>query len=177
VPGNGPGQGHGRERQARYRGGKPLAPDQRGGSSATEQGREGGDDGARREDRAARPRESTMQIVVSWFSGLLLLCVAGFLVWEGTRPQVPAEFAATLGEVRESGDRFYLPLEIRNMGSESVQGLAVSLELRDGERVVERATATVDWLPEGSSRHVVLILDEDPRSFRRVVGFEGYQLP
>jgi uncharacterized protein (TIGR02588 family) len=118
-----------------------------------------------------------MQIVVSWLSGLLLLGAAGYLVWEGTRPHVPPEFAAKLGEVRESGERFYLPLVIRNTGSESVQGLAVSLELRDAERVVERATTTVDWLPEGSSRRVVLILDEDPRAFRPVVGFEGYQVP
>jgi uncharacterized protein (TIGR02588 family) len=118
-----------------------------------------------------------MQIVVSWFSGLLLLCVAGYLVWEGTRPHVPPEFSATQGEVWVSGERFYLPVEIRNSGGESVQGLAVSLELLDGATVVERATTTLDWLPEGSSRRVVLILDQDPRRFRPVVGFEGYQLP
>jgi uncharacterized protein (TIGR02588 family) len=118
-----------------------------------------------------------MQIVVSWFSGLLLLSVAGYLVWEGTRTQLPAEFSAALGPVRESGERFYLPLRISNYGGESVQGLAVSLELRDGGSIVERVTTTVDWLPEGSSRRVVLILDEDPRRFRPVVGFEGYQLP
>jgi uncharacterized protein (TIGR02588 family) len=127
--------------------------------------------------RRRRVRESRLQIVVSWLAGLLLLGVVGYLVWEGTRTGVPAAFEARIEPVRESEDLYYLPLTVTNTGGESVQGLGVSLELFDGDTIVERSSATIDWLPEGSSRQVVVILDRDPRRYRPVVGFEGYQVP
>lgn len=141
---------------------------------------QGNSTGAEREQGKGGPlsRESKVQIAVTWLSGLLLLAAAGYLVWEGMRTPAPAEFRAELGPVREADGRYYLPLLVRNVGDESVQGLGVSIELVDEDQsVVDSSAATVDWLPEGSSRGIVLIFHEDPGRYRSQVRFAGYQVP
>lgn len=127
--------------------------------------------------RANAPRESTLQIVITWLSGLLLLAACGYLVWEGMQPTEQASFSAEIESVEEAAGHYYLRLAITNEGGESVQGLGVTVGLRRGSEPVERANATVDWLPEGSKRSLVLIFEQDPGSFDVVVGFEGYQIP
>jgi uncharacterized protein (TIGR02588 family) len=122
-------------------------------------------------------RESRLQILVTWLSGLLLLSVVGYLVWEGSRPPVDAQFQARIGTVREVDENYYLAISVTNTGGLSVQSLGVSLELREGTQVVDRAGTVLDWLPEGSTRTLVLILEEDPREHRTVVSFDGYQVP
>lgn len=121
--------------------------------------------------------ESTLQIVVTWLSGLLLLTIVGYLVWEGTRAPSPADFSYQTEAIREATGSFHVPLLVINRGGESVQGLVVSLELVDGESVVERSSVTLDWLPEGSKRRVVLVFEQDPRLHQMKVGFDGYQVP
>ena len=129
------------------------------------------------EQNHQRPRETRVQIVVTWVSGLLLLAVVGYLVWEGTRPFTPAGFSAVIEEVRELEESYFVRLEVSNEGGQSVQGLAVVLELREGGEVVETAEGILDWLPESSSRELVLIVERDPRLFPPEVTFESYQIP
>ncbi|MEX2541457.1 MAG: FxLYD domain-containing protein [Trueperaceae bacterium] len=148
-----------------------VEPDDRQGRDNVVEGRE-------RRNGGPLSRESKVQIAVTWLSGLLLLAAAGYLVWEGTRTPAPTEFSGELGAVREAGGRYYLPLLVRNHGDESVQTLGVSVDLLDeDESLVDTSATTVDWLPEGSSRSVVLILDEDPGRYRPEVRFGGYQVP
>ena len=141
--------------------------------------RRAGDDtaAAARERKPDVPRESWLQIAVTWVSGLLLLTVAIYLVWEGTRPFTPASFSADVREVREFEGSHFVRLEVSNVGGQSVQGLGVVLELRRGEEVVERASGVLDWLPEGSSRQLVLIVERDPQQFTPVVTYDAYQVP
>jgi uncharacterized protein (TIGR02588 family) len=122
-------------------------------------------------------QESTLQIVVTWLSALLLLAVVSYLVWEGTRPPEDARFEGGIEAVREVGGRFHAAVSVANDGGRSVQSLGVALELRSGDQVVERAGAVLDWLPEGSTRRLVLILEHDPSVYESELLFEGYLVP
>lgn len=118
-----------------------------------------------------------LEIVVTTLSALLLLAASALLVWEGTRPYRPARFESRVEQVRVVDGRHYLRITVENSGRESVQGLGVRLELKSGDEVVDSASAVLDWLPEGSSRSVVLILEHDPALYEQVFRFEGYQVP
>lgn len=114
---------------------------------------------------------------MTWASGLLLLAIVGYLVWEGTRPYTPASFQASVEEVRQLDGHYSVRLKVRNVGGQSVQGLAVVLELIGEGEPVESVSSVFDWLPEGSSRELVLIVENDPARYRTVVRFEGYLVP
>lgn len=135
-----------------------------------------GEGAANRPERTS-PRESRLQIAVTWASGLLLLAIVGYLVWEGTRPYTPASFRASVEQVRQVDGRYFVRLEVKNVGGQSVQGLGVRLELIGDGQPVEDVSSIVDWLPEGSSRELVLILENDPARYQTVVRFEGYLVP
>ena len=124
-----------------------------------------------------QPKETWLQIVVTWISGLLILSIVGYLVWEGTRPFAPAEFQATVEEARPVGDRYHVRLRVTNTGRQSVASLEVVLELREDDEVVESAAAVLDWLPERSSRDLVLIVPRNPSDYTAVVRYRGYQIP
>ncbi|HEX7004099.1 MAG TPA: hypothetical protein VF168_07920 [Trueperaceae bacterium] len=124
-----------------------------------------------------RPRETRLQIVVTWISSILLLSIVGYLVWEGTRPFTPAAFTARVAEIRQHADDYFVRLEVSNVGGQSVQGLTVVLELLDGETIVETAEGVLDWLPEDSTRDLVLILQHDPRSLSPDVSYDSYRIP
>ena len=124
-----------------------------------------------------QPKETWLQIVVTGISGLLILSIVGYLVWEGTRPFTPAEFQATVEEARAVGDRYHVRLRVTNTGGQSVASLEVVLELWEGDEVVESAAAVLDWVPERSSRDLVLIVPEDPGDYTPVVRYRGYQIP
>ncbi|MEX2536655.1 MAG: hypothetical protein WD273_13750 [Trueperaceae bacterium] len=125
----------------------------------------------------ARAQESSIQILVTWLSGLLLLTIVVYLVWEGTRPPLPASFTFAIETVHEANDYFHLRLSVANEGGESVQDLGVTLELYDGEELLETVSSVLDWLPERSTRELVLILEQDPSLYRTMVRFGGYQIP
>jgi uncharacterized protein (TIGR02588 family) len=122
-------------------------------------------------------QESTLQIVVTWLSALLLLAVVGYLTWEGTRPAEDARFEGGIEAVREVGGQFHAAVSVTNDGGRSVQSLGVALELRSADQIVERAGVVLDWLPEGSTRRMVLILEHDPRVYESELLFESYLVP
>lgn len=130
-----------------------------------------------RDDGSSQQGQTLLQIVVTWISGLLLLAVLGFLIWDGTRASAPAQFTTIMEPVRASGNRFYLPMKVENSGGESVQSLGLTVELLDGESVLESSSVTLDWLPEESTRSVVFVFEQDPENFRTRIEFEGYQVP
>jgi uncharacterized protein (TIGR02588 family) len=147
-----------------------------GSRNGTDQERQG-DAVEGRQDGGSKPAESRLQLLVTWLSGLLLLVAVGYLILEGMREYRPASFSHRFESVREAAGRYYLPLRVTNTGGESVQGLVISIELRSGPEVIETSTANLDWLPEGSTRRVVMVFEEDPAAYRPVVDYEGYQLP
>lgn len=131
----------------------------------------------RNEKGSEEQGQNLLQVVVTWISGILLLAVLGYLVWDGTRASSPAQFSTIIEPARSSGDHFYLPVSVDNIGGESVQGLGLTVELLEGESVLESSSVTLDWLPEGSTRRVVLVFERDPAGLRKRVRFGGYQVP
>lgn len=127
--------------------------------------------------RRNEPKGGFLQAGITILSGLLLLSAATYLVWEGTHATAPPNFDWQLETVQERSGRFYLRATLTNDGGESVQNLSVSIRLQDGQRTVERSETVVDWLPQGSSRRVVFILNNDPELHRTTVEFGAYSVP
>lgn len=141
--------------------------------SSEEEGRSQG------EGRSGRRREGSdpLETLVSLLSALLLLGAIGFLVWEGVSLTEPPTFEAETGAVWHSDGRYYLPLVVRNSGGESVQNLGLNVTLEEGARTVAQAETAIVWLPAHSQRRAVVIFDQDPKAYRIVTSFEGYEPP
>lgn len=95
-------------------------------------------------------------------STAILLGLAGFLIYEGVRPDppfIPVQATPLLKQVRRVDDRFVLPVEIYNPGRKTVSNLQVELRSATG---VE-ATITIDYLGQQTRRTVFALLDSDPR--------------
>lgn len=111
--------------------------------------------------------------------GLMLLasCVA-FLVYEGVNDgKAPGPLTATILEIIPAGESHIVTFDLHNSGSQTLSNLQVSGRLLDGEREIERATTTIDYLPGGSSQEGGFYFQRDPHLFELQITPEGYQKP
>ena len=100
-------------------------------------------------------------------SCLLIVGLAGFLVYEMARGNDPYNLARTA--VRANAARqveavFILPVDVENTGRRTLRDLEVELTYTPpGKQQPERATKTIDYLGEGSTQTLYFYLDHDPR--------------
>jgi uncharacterized protein (TIGR02588 family) len=120
--------------------------------------------------------------LIEWILGgigivLLGTCIA-FLVYEGVNDgEEPGEITTSVVETVSAGDRHVVTFRIHNSGSQTLSNLQVSARLLDGDREVERATTTLDYLPGGSTKEGGFYFNRDPRELRLEIRPEGYQKP
>jgi uncharacterized protein (TIGR02588 family) len=112
-------------------------------------------------------------------SALILLGIIGYLVYQAMRPAPPhvrVEARALVGRVERAGDRYVLPIELRNRGRRTVRQLRV--EVRHGRQGEEPETTEldVDYLGGGSTHEAYVYLEEDPRGLKVEVEPRQYQL-
>ena len=89
----------------------------------------------------------------------------------GSRP--PDVSVRAVRTLRTAGG-WLVEIEAANRGTETAAELEISGELSRGGRVLESATATVDYLPGGARRRAGLYFSEDPGTGElrlRPVGF------
>lgn len=118
-----------------------------------------------------------LERTVAWISALLLLSAMAYLVAEGLGGTEPARFEARPERIWPSGESYQVLLSVRNTGGTSVQNLRLTVELKEGDTTVAQTKTGLSWLPAGSSREAVAILDEDPNAYELEVSFDGYELP
>lgn len=137
--------------------------------------------GAQAKRSSTRKNEADTPFI-EWLIGgiglmLLLACLA-FLVYEGvTNGEKPGPITASVVDVIDTGERHVVMFKIENGGSQTLSNLHVAARLLDGEREVESARTTIDYLPGGSSQQGGFYFEHDPRTLRVEIRAEGYQKP
>ena len=129
-----------------------------------------------------RPREQSQEkqdkqavrargrLLAEWvslgISLLLILGVAGFLLYEALQPSppyVPAQARALVEETRPQDDRYIMPVEVHNGGERTLREIKIELEYTSPDGKRETRDATLDYLGERSRDRVYFYFDDDPR--------------
>jgi uncharacterized protein (TIGR02588 family) len=127
--------------------------------------------------KAERPPRTTAEWVTFAVSVGILLVVVGLIATQATgsdRPALPR--VAKTGPVEHRGDRFLVPVEIRNDGGATAEAVQVTAELTVGDEVVE-ADQTVEFLAQEEKAEVVFVFDRDPAAGQLDVRVTGFTVP
>ena len=135
-------------------------------SGPAEQGKQGGD------------KTPAAEWFVAGLGLVLVVAAVGFLLYQalavkGTPPDITLAIEAT-SEVQQG---YLVTVTVHNGGGETVAGLTVEGELKDGEEVLESDTATLDYVPAHSTRRVGFFFQENPADFDLTLRASGYQSP
>ncbi len=75
------------------------------------------------------------------------------------------------------GESFYVPYTVFNSGSEAISSAEIWIEVFDGERVVELAEITVQFLPLQGKQDGIFVTTRDPASHALRSRLESLQFP
>jgi uncharacterized protein (TIGR02588 family) len=108
---------------------------------------------------------------------LLAACVA-FLVYEGMNgDERPGSVSATVTDIAPAGDMYVVTFQLDNAGSQTLSNVSVTARLGDGNRDLETAQTTIDFLPGHSRQTGGFYFKNDPRKHELEIRPEGYQEP
>ena len=124
------------------------------------------------DDKPARAKRSSRRRLAEWtslgISLLLILGTTGYLVYQGLReeePFVPVVVEPQLGSARQLGERYILPIKIRNAGGHTLRDLKIEIELQPpGSPQPQVQDFILDYLGERSEQTIYISLDRDPRT-------------
>lgn len=124
------------------------------------------------------PGTSVLEWVVAGISCLLLITVLAYLTVVGIAgdqgtPEIVVEPVA----VSATGGGFVVEFSASNRSRESVSAVEIGGELRNGDAVVEEASATLDYIPQHSKRRGALIFRNDPNHYQMHLMARGYAEP
>jgi uncharacterized protein (TIGR02588 family) len=121
------------------------------------------------------PRKNFLEWTVFAIGLLLVLTVAGLLVWDAaTAEGGPPILRLELGVPQPADGRFLVPVAVRNLGAQSAEGVQIEVVL-DGPGGHEEAGYEVAFVPRRSERRGWVVFRSDPRGGRlegRVLGYE-----
>lgn len=123
---------------------------------------------------------TTAERITFWMSLAILVAVFGVAGWVTNRssndpPLVVVE--ANLDAMRESGDRFYVPITITNNGGLTAQDVIVTGELDTGEGQPEIAEVTITFLAGNESEEAELVFTANPNDGDLTVGPTSFIYP
>lgn len=130
-------------------------------------------------DNGQKTTSNWLELLAMWFSIILILAAAGFLVYEGVRPSSPASFRITTEPVRDAEGVHYVPLVVSNTGGQSAHSLRLEVRLDEkaGGKPVEKSQLNVQWVPAGSERRATAAFEHDPAKYDLRVRVQGYEQP
>lgn len=123
-----------------------------------------GTDGSRH-----RPARRTAEWVSLGISALLILSIAAYLLWEGVTAQqtaVPVDVKVRPDRTQQAGERYVLPVEVRNNGQVTLRDLRIVVELAGADAGADAGPREIDidYLGQRSGQTLYLYFDRDPRS-------------
>ena len=129
------------------------------------------------------PRDTgrtTAEKITTAVSILLIAILAGAIIYEGyaSGHDEPAILQVTVmsDQIDERDGNFYIPVEIHNDGDQTVEEIAVGIELLDGETVVDEAETVIATLGEDETIVAVLVVTDDPTGLTIEAGVVTYQI-
>jgi uncharacterized protein (TIGR02588 family) len=133
------------------------------------------------EDRGPEERRgrSPAELVAFAISVILIVAVVGLTAYlsraKGDNPPV-IDAAPRTGEVRHEDDSYYLPIDVTNRGSETVEAVLVQAELNGGGEA-QTAELTIDFLASGETAEGTMVFATDPRTGELTVGAVSFLPP
>jgi uncharacterized protein (TIGR02588 family) len=90
-----------------------------------------------------------VQWTIASISVALVLAVFAYLGWQALfRPDIPPRITVETGEI----DQHRVTFSAHNAGTRAAASVQIEGELLAGDSVIERATATLDYLPANATR-------------------------
>jgi len=124
-----------------------------------------------------RPARSAAEWVTFAVSVLILLVLVGLIATEAGEPDRPAlPRVVETGPVERHGERFLVPVKIRNEGGATAESVQIVAELTIGAEVTE-ADQTVEFLARDETAEVAFVFDEDPATGTLDVRVAGFTVP
>ena len=124
-----------------------------------------------------RQARTPAEWVTFGISVAILLVVVGLIATQAGGSDSPAlPRVLKKGPVEHRGDRFLVPVEIRNDGGGTAETVQVTAELTIGEETIE-ADQTVEFLAHGERAEVTFVFEQDPASGELVIRVSGYTVP
>jgi uncharacterized protein (TIGR02588 family) len=110
-------------------------------------------------------------------SALLVLAVVSVLVWDAAHPDRPPALEASAGTPHPVGNRWHVPINVRNGGDVAVQDIAVSVTLEHPDTTVRDIDIHIDWLPGRSEREIDAVFAVDPSRGRLSAAVQSFDEP
>lgn len=130
------------------------------------------------EDRPAAAGTSTLEWGVAGLGAVLLLAVVGYLGIQALNDRSgPPAITLTAAPPVRAGDGWVVEVTVRNEGFTTAAELEIEGTLTEGERVVEEAGATLDYVPKQSEEEAGLVFSEDPGRYQLELRARGYAEP
>ncbi len=128
-------------------------------------------------------RRSGGRLLAEWVSlgvsVLLIAGIAGYLLYQALLQQhriVPVLATARVGSSGRSGERYVLPVELRNPSSRTLKDLKVEVSYTPPQGERETRDLEVAYLGEKSTQTLYVYLDHDPRQVNVEVTPQSYRL-
>lgn len=124
-----------------------------------------------------RPRRSTAERTTLVAILLILGALVGTLAWYALQPGETVAFEVEAEPAEQRNGRFYVPLQVRNVGKATAEDVIVRAEIRRDGESIEEAELTFRFVAGGEAAEGVAVFAEDPAQGELDVGVASYLKP
>lgn len=139
-------------------------------------------DTSRTMQKAPRAGSSTATRWVEWSAGLISAVIVslmiGWVTWEAfTESTAPPAFSVVIGDRAAVDGGYRVSFDITNEAAQTAAAVVVRGEVLDGERSLEEAEVTFDYVPGESTASGSIFFSSDPGSRPIRIRAIGYTDP
>ncbi len=132
---------------------------------------------AGRASESQRPRRSTAERTTLVAILLILGALVGILAWYALQPGEDVAFEVQVEPAQQRNGRFYVPLQVRNIGKATAEDVIVRAEIRRDGATIEEAELTFRFVAGGEAAEGVAVFAENPAQGELDVGVASYLKP
>lgn len=120
-----------------------------------------------------------LEWIVFSVSFVLVIGLVAYLVWnEITADASPPSIVVELGDMRQQGDSYLIPVKVINKGGQAAKAVAVEVVLVQAGQDLETAQLDVDFVPRSSNRSGWVTFTENPAEADEIqTHVLGYEVP
>jgi uncharacterized protein (TIGR02588 family) len=115
------------------------------------------------QDVAGRSFAEWVTLAVSSLLVLGLVALTSYLYLTASTDPAAVTVEPSLGERYQSGNRFYLPVTVRNTGGATAEEVRIRITLTDATGRTETSDFQIQFLAGGGSNRAVASFGSDPR--------------
>jgi uncharacterized protein (TIGR02588 family) len=125
-----------------------------------------------------RAHKNILEWIVFGVSAVAIAGILAMLVTMGvTSEDRPPLLRITVGAPVAIGDAHRVPVEVKNDGGATAEGVNIEVALLSGTKVVESGELTIAFVPRGSTRKGWVTFHNDPRQFAIKARASGFNEP